>query len=188
MRPIRTTTSAIDIQNASFSEAAFWKCQCGESNPAAVVYCMCGRKRTSSDGFAQDDSAGVNAGRKKKYVIIIAIAIVAVFLAVILIYLRSNTLTGDDKAAYDMIVEVAHYFKNPSSVRLASGTVGVGRDCLFCGISATNGFGSRTVSYYFVMDGWIMEEEDADFLYQDKSKLNLEKINKKLEKALKNVY
>ena len=119
--------------------------------------------------------------------------ILAVILAVIVliggIYINQNVLFGDDKIAYDLILEAADNFKNPESVRLSSGTLGVDKDCLFCGISATNGFGSRTTDYYFVSDaGWILEEDSATSLYKDTKKLNIAKINRKLEKALNGRY
>jgi hypothetical protein len=89
------------------------------------------------------------------------------------------------KTAYELIYDVAQSFKNPSSVRLVSGTLGVDKDCMFCGISATNGYGARSTSYYFVMDGWALEEEDdISSLYKEKDGLNFDLINKMLAKTL----
>jgi hypothetical protein len=83
-----------------------------------------------------------------------------------------------------MVLDAATKFKNPSSVRLVSGTVGVDQDCIFCGISATNGFGARSTSYYFIEGGAILEEDNPGYLYTDTSELDIALINKKLAKAL----
>lgn len=114
--------------------------------------------------------------------IAIMVAGVAIFLAFLIV--NGNILIGDNKIAYDILVEAADNFKNPSSVRLVSGRLGTEKDCLFCGISAKNGFGSRTTEYYFVKDGWILEEEKPLSFYKTKDELDIKKINKKLEKTL----
>lgn len=122
------------------------------------------------------------SGKTKK---IIAIALAAILLVVGFVVISQNTLTGDDKVAYEIMLEAANNFKNPSSVRLVSGTVGVDKDCLFAGVSATNGWGARSTSYYYIDgSGWILEEDDATSFYKATDKLHIQKINKKLEKAL----
>lgn len=124
--------------------------------------------------------------KTKKTILAVILAVVVLFSG---IYINQNVLFGDDKIAYDLILEAADNFKNPESVRLSSGTLGVDKDCLFCGISATNGFGSRTTDYYFVSDaGWILEQDSATSFYKDTKKLNIAKINRKLEKALNGRY
>lgn len=115
---------------------------------------------------------------------IIAIAVAVIVLIVGGIVINQNTLTGDDKIAYEIILDVANNFKNPSSVRLVSGTLGVDKDCIFAGISATNGWGARTTSYYFISDGFALEDDDPTALYKATDELNIQKINKKLEKTL----
>ncbi len=112
-------------------------------------------------------------------------AAAALLLIIGIFYVKNNVLFGDDKKAYDMIVEAADNFRNPSSVRLVSGTLGVDKDCLFVGISATNGFGARGTEYYFISDdGWILEEDSPASYYKDKDDLNIEKINKRLAATL----
>ena len=117
--------------------------------------------------------------------IIIILVILAVFGSIL--YVNNNyVITGDDKLAYELILNVAHNFKNPSSVRLVSGTLGVDKDCIFCGISATNGFGARGTSYYYIdKKGYVIEEEDNIYsFYKDTNKLNIKKINKFLARKL----
>lgn len=154
--------------------------KCGHKVEGTVI----GVPATSKLGGAAA-ALSKSGGKKTK---IIAIAVVCVIALVIAIAsIQANVLMGDDKIAYDLVVDVAGKFKNPSSVRLVSGTVGVDKDCLFCGISATNGFGARTTDYYFVMkesETWIMKQEDVSSLYKSTDKLNIKKINKALEKEL----
>ena len=124
---------------------------------------------------------------KKKFIIgVAAIGIIIMILAGVLI--SQNMLFGDDKIAYDLIVNVATKFKNPASVRLVSGSVGTDKDCMFAKISATNGFGARSNGYYFISnEGWIMEDEEYSsylILYNNES-LNIDNINKNLAKTLK---
>ena len=108
---------------------------------------------------------------------------------------KANKLTGNDLVAYNLISEVSYEFKNPSSVRLVSGEVFYddedGEWCGWFGLSATNGYGARTVGYYFVgyLDGEIfaLDLEDDDFdtsmkYAKTKDQLNVEKINNALEK------
>ena len=127
---------------------------------------------------------------------------VALISAVILVlffgYISFNgpILTGNDKFAYDLIVKNANKFKNPSSVRITSGTVLSPKDdshdgegCLWCGLSGINGFGSRTTSYYWLSgDGESIMEEDDSSLARATDELNYNQINKKLEIKLKGKY
>lgn len=167
---------------------------CGEQLKTAI--CLeCGNEIT--DGSKVCPSCGCPIDTKRARAVKTAketvakrkpVIIAAVFLAVFLVgflYFRGNVLTGDNKIAYELIYDVAQSFKNPSSVRLVSGTLGVDKDCMFCGISATNGYGARSTSYYFVMDGWALEEEDdISSLYKEKDGLNFDLINKMLAKTL----
>ncbi|MBO6307385.1 MAG: SHOCT domain-containing protein [Oribacterium sp.] len=121
----------------------------------------------------------------------------AMILILFLGYISINgpILTGDNKFAYDLIVKNANKFKNPSSVRITSGSVLSPKDdstngegCLWCGLSGINGFGSRTTSYYWLSgDGeTIMEDDSSHARVTDE--LNYDQINKKLEKKLKGKY
>lgn len=114
---------------------------------------------------------------------------------------KEEQLVGDDLLAYNLIVEVSYKFKNPSSVRILSGTVVYDEDDMETSgwfvISATNGFGARTTSSYFVghIDGnvFALDEEDATgstsyyfdhstSFFTDTDSLNIEKINEALDK------
>ncbi len=109
--------------------------------------------------------------------------------------LSFGKLKGDDLAAYELITEVSYEFKNPSSLRLISGTVHYDEeDKEYSGwfaISATNGFGATTVGYYFVsyLDGEIyaldLEEygTSSSISYaKERDELDVDKINKEIEK------
>lgn len=166
--------------------------ECGAEISEGLETCpKCGCPVPQKEAVTNDQSVSVSqnnigtgrsiSGKTKK---IIAIALATIILVVGFVIISQNTLTGDDKVAYEMVLDTANNFKNPSSVRLISGTVGVDKDCLFAGISATNGWGARSTSYYFIMSGGIIEEDDPTSLYKATDKLNIQKINKKLEKAL----
>lgn len=167
--------------------------ECGAEIPEGLETCpKCGcpapQKEAIVDGPSVpvvQNNSGVRRNISAKTKKIIAIALAAVLLVVGFVVISQNTLTGDDKVAYEIMLEAANNFKNPSSVRLVSGTVGVDKDCLFAGVSATNGWGARSTSYYYIDgSGWILEEDDATSLYKATDKLHIQKINKKLEKAL----
>lgn len=166
--------------------------ECGAEIPEGLETCpKCGCPVPQKEAIVNDPSVPVtqnNSGAGKsisgKTKRIIAIALAAILLVVGFVVISQNTLTGDDKVAYEMVLDAANNFKNPSSVRLVSGTVGVDKDCLFAGISATNGWGARSTSYYFIMGGAILEEDNPTSMYKATDKLNIQKINKKLEKAL----
>ncbi len=165
---------------------------CGKEIPNGQNFCpACGCpviQRAETSFAPEYTSQAVTVKPRKistKVKVLIAIVLVAVIVAVGYFIISQNVLFGDDKVAYELILDAAHNFKNPSSVRLVSGTVGVDKDCLFAVLSATNGFGARTTGYYYVTGGWIMESENPiSILYNDTKSLNIEKINRMLEKAL----
>lgn len=172
--------------------------ECGAQLAQNQKYCpKCGKKVENAFSGATVPSrpklggaaalAGKSGKKRTKIIAIAAVCIIAIIIVIAAV--NANVLMGDDKVAYDLIMDVANDFKDPSSVRLVSGTVGVDKDCLFCGISATNGFGARTTSYYFIMedttDTFIVKQDDAGSLYKSTSNLNTKKINKALEKSLK---
>ncbi|MBR0439131.1 MAG: hypothetical protein IJK00_08425 [Clostridia bacterium] len=147
-----------------------------------------------TDNEASDDKKDIisvgNLKIKKKYfyVGIGVLAIMILLLGIVLV--NGGILTGNDKIAYDLIMNVAPKFKNPASIRLVSGVAGTDKDdgekYMFCGISAKNGLGVRSTEYYYINDkGTILEEEPDYSFYFDTDKLNIEKINKILERKLK---
>ena len=120
---------------------------------------------------------------RNRKIAIIAVIIIALILGAMAI--QGPILTGDDKIAYELILDASKQFKSPSSVRVVSGTVytSEGESVVWCGISAINGFGARSTSYYYINeDGDIMETDYDGARRQD---LNVDRINNKLEKRLR---
>ncbi len=130
----------------------------------------------------------------KKLVIFIGI-IVAILL---IVSISGNVLFGDDKIAYDMVLEASDHFKDPSSVRLVWGYIDSDRDGAF-DISANNSWGARGTNKYCIGtddDGEIyVWEADAGELAENlydliklNSKIdnnqgvNVDKINKALDR------
>ena len=141
-------------------------------------------------------------GIKQAWICVVyVLVILAIVLGIKVASLGNNNLSGDDLAAYELIVEASYEFKNPSSVRLVSGTVFYDEeDHEYSGwfaLSATNGYGGRTVGYYFVgyLDGEIFAldlEEDGtstSIRYaKTRDELDVDKINKALDKKWKTSY
>ncbi len=93
-------------------------------------------------------------------------------------------LSGDDKKAFDLLVKAADDFKDPSSVRLVSGSFDKA-GTLCCAISATNGFNARVTSYYNIYsDGTSIKIKYSDSEYDTTKSLNIKKINNKLKNKL----
>jgi len=171
-------------QSASSSAARFCV-DCGAKLSENTAYCTnCGCPTEVSHAVPKTPAAKTSSGRT-------LLVILAAVLVLVLLLRQGNSasppifpnaviLTGDDKVAYELLLDAAYDFKEPSSVRLVSGCVGVDKDCMFCGISATNGFGARTTSYYYVCPDFVLEEEDPSSLYTKTDELNVEKINRKL--------
>lgn len=124
------------------------------------------------------------------FLIIIAIIAVSSFIAI-----KNNVLFGNDKIAYEFIVEYIFTFKEPSSVRLVSGSVhnsDMPQDpSLYCGISATNGYGGRTTSYY-LFSTYTSQTGMKEYpkgcnieAYITRDELNIDLINRKIQKFLK---
>ncbi len=125
------------------------------------------------------------------YVLVIILTIVGINFA----QTEKAGLSGDDLAAYNLLTEVSYEFKNPTSVRLVSGKVFYDEEeaewCGWFAISATNGFGARTVGYYFVgyLDGEIfaldLEENGSSTSIghaKTRDELDVDSINKALDK------
>lgn len=97
----------------------------------------------------------------------------------------NNTLFGNDKMAYDLMLKAAKKFNYPSTVRIESGTVV--DDSMFANISAENGFGKRSTDCYWISsDGYVLEDTTSACLGSNFQKpLNTKKINKKLKAYFK---
>ena len=103
--------------------------------------------------------------------------------------LSESVLDGADKVAFDLIMHYAYSFKNPSSIRLVSGTANDWESGIFaflC-ISATNGFGATTNGYYYMSYAGMDDVGSSSrkvALCQTTGELNVAKINKALEREL----
>ena len=85
-------------------------------------------------------------------------------------------LVGDNRAAYDLLVEASDYFKYPSSVQIVSGEMW--GDSLYCVIRAKNSYGSyRSDTYWITSSGYPYDDYDSR-CYSDS--LNCDLINNAL--------
>lgn len=85
-------------------------------------------------------------------------------------------LFGDNKKAYDLLVEASSHFKYPSSVQIVSGEMW--GNSLYCVIQARNGFGNlRLETYWITSSGYPYEDYDSK-CYSDA--LNCDLINNAL--------
>ena len=181
-------------QNQTESEPQVLICkECGAEIVGTSESCPnCGcpveieEQENKSDSQAADNIAAL-ADKVKKIDVkskkfLVCIVAVALLLIIGIAIVSQNTLSGKDKSAYACVLKASEQFKDPSSVRLESGTYEGG--FLFCGLSAKNGFGARGTGYYTVgiIEGIISEEENPEAIFTSKSNLNIEKINKKLSK------
>lgn len=126
---------------------------------------------------------------------------------IILIICLCFGLIGCDKKnskeeiCYEIIIEASYQFKNPSSVRVISGTLSTSLSEMdfytaYLCISATNGYGATITGYYqctylksdnIVLLDEIDDETDPNYyskLLQCKSRddFDIDKVNKKLDK------
>lgn len=168
----------------------------------ACPKCGCPVKQEdNAEPAAEADTPTVPVKKKKhtgKVIAIIAAIVVLVGLVVGYLFYSGTILLGDDKIAYDYIVEVADQFKDSSSVRLESGQVINMDDYNFdmggamkCILSANNSFGSRISHHYAItelsgnvsalnVDGYLTDTEG----YTDTESLHINQINKKLARTL----
>lgn len=128
-------------------------------------------------------------------------AIILICLTIGGIFAYNNILWGKDKIAYDLIVEYAPSFKDPSSVRLVSGQAGVddnNKGFGFLCLSAKNGFGATTTGFYFLNYLGIDDLEDEnealkslgisqnnDYMIElckKRDQLNIKKANRALQR------
>ena len=79
-------------------------------------------------------------------------AVLSMMLAVILLTTTgcAALLIGNDRKAYNLMVEAADYFRYPSSVQIDSGEIY--GDALYCIVRAKNGFGYDVSDTYCVTD------------------------------------
>ncbi|MGL5540088.1 MAG: hypothetical protein ACRDBX_00485 [Erysipelotrichaceae bacterium] len=128
----------------------------------------------------------VAPSKKKKMdpKMLVAIGILVFALVGVAFGFGSNKgLSGDDKIAYEIVKNVVYKFKDPASVKFVSGSLGLDKDILWCGLSATNGFGATVTQYYAIFDdGYVLEEDNPGPLHMETTELNSKAINKQLKK------
>jgi hypothetical protein len=101
-----------------------------------------------SEDEINENVKAINKGINKKIIIIAGAALIVIILAIVIV--STTMLFGDDKIACNYIIQEAENFKNPESVRMVGGTLGVDKDCLFTVISAENSYGARVQNYYYI--------------------------------------
>ena len=170
--------------------------RCHLTNPSSTHICDCGYHFTENgvSNFSEPNREGTARKRNSERIKVWLGAGIAtlILIAVLVIICTAGNgfgvvesgLSGNDKDAFDRIVAAAVDFKDPSSVRLVSGSFDED-DILCCAISATNSYGAREKSYYRVYsNGYCYETNYPDSIYNRTTALDIEKINKKLEKEL----
>lgn len=151
----------------------------GESQSAVVDIALCNEVEET----VKTSKKGVN----KKVLVIAGIALILIVIILSAIIMSTTMLLGDDKIACNYILEQADNFKNPESVRLAGGTLSDDKKYLYATISAQNSFGYRVTGCFYISEIGIYSMDGAEFLsrYTSTKELNIDKINKVLEKKLK---
>lgn len=157
--------------------------ECGKEISDQVTACPhCGypcNKEVSSD-------ASSAAPTKSNKIALLSACGICVLVFIISIAFYFSGLHGDDKEAYDILIQASASFKDPSSVRLVSGSISHGT--LHCSVSAKNDFGARVTSYYSIYKNYsggpstVYETSYPDDEYKDTGSLNIEKINRALAK------
>ncbi len=160
--------------------------KCGKSISDDSAFCRyCGQSTSGSvsktDESTTTPTSSYSQGSSNNKALIGVVAVILIIIGIVFAY--NNMLFGDDKIAYDMVIKASSNFKDPSSVRLTSGTLSQDKTYLFCGINAKNSFGARGTSYYSISSsGSIHESDSPGSLEMSHTALNIDKINKALER------
>ena len=111
----------------------------------------------------------------------IMIPLVLIIIAVIGYVIWDNILFGKDKAVYDLVAAEQYSFKDPSSVQLVNAYYyDDGTDpIVWATVSANNSYGMPVRACYAFMKSGSVE---SDYCGQNKTNVNIAKINKKLKK------
>jgi len=127
-------------------------------------------------------------------------AISGLIIILLVAYLGLFHLGGDNKYAYDLIVDNVYDFNNPTSVRIVSGCAGFSQEngsYAFVCLKAKNAYGADRIGYYSIneeygisdLEGGLYSDEVIDEFHLDNSlylkmcrnnKLNIWKINLRL--------
>ena len=174
---------------------ALIKCpECGRPISNQAECCPhCGLPHDDIDKMITKDSSGYDnrflPKQKKRKVLISATIVFSTLFA----YAFFFALWGNDRIVFNLVVDNAYNFKNPTSVRVVSGTAGTndenGGDYAFVCLTATNDFGAITTGYYCLMLDYISDVEDnlhglVDNAYMLKlckeDEIDISKINRRL--------
>ncbi|MBQ9806282.1 MAG: hypothetical protein IJW49_07240 [Clostridia bacterium] len=182
--------------------------RCGQAIPYQSNFCTsCGYPTV--EHILNTQKVGASKKTSSKVILIsilsVTLAILIIGLAVAIVFdpFHIYTLPEREQKCYELMLDVCPEFKNPSSVRIVSGTFNYYPDVdsdycsAYLRLSATNGFGATTTGYYFVgygMDGgelFIFDLEDfgQDYEYFDSSieqckktnDFDIERVNRELD-------
>lgn len=181
-------------QNAdSTSNRAFSQNSNKASNQASLdiaegsrFCCYCGTKLSTLDTICPNCGCPVKSDfsstfrLSSKQIQIVAIVSIILFVVIGSFVANRYILWGNDKAAYDMMVSCADNFKDPSSLRLVSGTISNDKEYMWAVVKARNGFGAYSSESYFISANGSITETDAD--YCNGTDFNVEKINRIYER------
>lgn len=136
----------------------------------------------------------LNFIKKNKILTGIIVAVVLLLGIGLPLILNSNDkLAGKDLEVYNLILEASYTFKDPSSVRIISGSITQDGEGGFFVLSAKNSWGARTTGRYGIArtdDGEVfaMLEEDSGMTFDEwtginkKDEFDIDKVNRALKK------
>lgn len=133
-------------------------------------------------------------GNKKSHKKAISIIAILVVIAISVVVISQYALFGINKIAYDLIVKNTHNFKNPTSVRVISGTAGDfsdveeidDRDYAYVCLTSTNSYGAYVTGYYNLDEDYCFDLSDYPSQLSDSIEwckdddLNVRVINRRL--------
>jgi ribosomal protein L37E len=116
--------------------------------------------------------------KRKRLIVAVGVILIVLFG----FYANSNLLIGRNKTAYDLLEGGAKSFKDPSSVRIISGTVSDDGKSMQAEISAKNGFGGNTTGDYIFnfssASTSVYVEENGSILKSYRDNFNINKVNR----------
>ena len=171
---------------------------CRQMVPEGVIACpFCGdNDPTIHQTFIENKKKP----KSKKILTILLGLFIIVGVLILFKYLKENSLSETDKQVYELVLGASYQFKNPSSVRIISGSLrnGNGVDLLAAKISLTNSYGISVKEYCLIWElddggvGMQIIEYDGSQTSKELIKfcnkttyINANAVNKKLDKHWK---
>lgn len=134
----------------------------------ALIKCKeCGKKISNTSKKCPNCGYKIKKG-SSNIVLSFIVGIIIIILLIVLI-ISKGSLSKEEKAIFDSIVENKNDFKDPSSVKLLSATY-CSEKSLILTINAKNSYGGYVQDTYYVYNGNLLEEMDFDDIletYQD---------------------